>query len=214
MQKTRLVVAQALVNIALPVFAAVYFGVAAPEHRLESLRGAVAAAILPLLFIALMQVVCLAERGQALPTGALASGLGLPFLLVGLVALIEGVTLGWYLFEMGALYTMAILLAFLGLVFLRPFLIGVVRTFTIREAMGYLGIAALQLVFIGPGLFVCWLYLRMLGAQAWPIDGGGLSAWLRLGVLAVVLVPLVVHEYRWMEKASPILAGSRTRQPG
>ncbi len=210
MSAPHLVRVQALLNIALPVFAAFYFHFTVADHGLEDLKGAEFAVILPMLFIAMMQLVCLAEKGQALPAGRLASGIGLPFLIIGLAALADGVTLGWYLFEMGALYTMAIILAFLGLVFVRPFLSGVAASYTPREALGYVGMALLQLVFIVPGLIVCAVYLRLLAAQG-SNDATTADSTTGQILFAIALMQLLVHEYRWMDKASPNLRGSRNR---
>lgn len=197
---------QALVNIALPIFAVIFLVQQAPTYGLGDLRGAAAWAFLLILFIALMQIVSAIELYAELKVRVLLLGLVVPFVYVGALALFRGVSMGWYFFEMGAIYTMAITLSFLCLVFLRPFWTGVFLTYKLKEAMGYLCAALAQLLFIGPGILMGWLYVRLMLADAGSDEALG---WVRLGIFAVALVQLAQHEYVWMRKGAPLLKGSR-----
>lgn len=205
-RKRRLMLLQALVNIGMPIFAVVYFLYQAPHYGLEHLQPRAASAFLLIIFIALMQIVSFTELHDELEPRGLSIALVAPFLYVGVLALFRAVTLGWYFFEMGAIYTMAITLAFLFLVFVRPLWTGTAFTFTLIEAMGYLAAALAQLIFIGPGIVVAWLYVSLMLADARLL---GQSVALRFAVFAVALVQLARHEYIWMNKGSPELKGTR-----
>lgn len=199
---------QALINIALPIFAVFYFVNQAPLYGLEDLRGGAAYSLLLIVFIAFMQIVSATELYAELSVRRLLVGLILPFIYIGASALFSGVSPGWYLFEMGALYSMAITLAYLFLVFLRPIVSGTLFSFTAKEVRWYLGAALAQLFFIGPGILLGWLYLQLLLADVFAAEQT-VSAWFRIGVFCVGLVQLAQHEYYWMHKGSPNLKGSR-----
>ncbi len=201
-RKARLMLVQALINIALPIFAVVYFVNQAPAYGLEDLRGGAAYSLLLIVFIAFMQIVSATELYADLNVRRLLMGLTLPFIYMGFSVAFSDVGLGWYLFEMGALYSMAITLAYLFLVFLRPIVSGVLFSFSAKEALGYLGAALAQLFFIGPGLLLGWLYIQLLLANTLADFVLGRDWW-RLAVFVVTLVQLAHHEYYWMHKGSP-----------
>lgn len=197
---------QALINIALPIFAAVFFVNQAPLYGLEDLLGGIAWSFILIIFIAFMQIVSTSELYSVLNERTLLVGLLTPLVYMGVSASFSGVSVGWYLFEMGALYTMAITLAYCFLVFLRPFISGAWFTFSAKEAWWYVAISLPQLIFIGPGLVVGWLYMQLLFAEL--LSDGVLGwEWWRLAVFVIGLIQLAQYEYYWMHKASPNLKG-------
>lgn len=202
--------AQALINIALPVFAVFYFVNQAPLYGLEDLRSGIAWAFILVIFIAFMQIVSASELYAELNVRILLIGLLSPFMYMGVSALLNGLSPAWYLFEMGALYTMAISLAYMFLVFFRPFFGGTWFSFSPKEAWGYVAMALAQLIFIGPGMLVGWLYWQLLLADLLS-DGIVGWDWWRLLVFVIGLIQLAQHEYYWMHKGSPNLKGSRSK---
>lgn len=205
-RKAYLMTVQALVNIALPIFAAAFFVNQAALYDLEHLLGGISWSFILIIFIAFMQIVSASELYTELNLRTLLFGLLTPLGYMGVSAFFNGVSVGWYLFEMGALYTMAITLAFSFLVFLRPLVSGAWFTFNLKEALGYVAISLPQLIFIGPGIVVGWLYIQLLLAEVFS-DGILGWEWWRLAVFVIGLIQLAQYEYYWMHKGSPNLKG-------
>ena len=205
-RKAYLMTLQALTNIALPIFAAAFFVNQAALYDLEHLLGGIAWSFILIIFIAFMQIVSAGELYTELHLRTLLGGLLMPLGYIGVSAFFNGVSVGWYLFEMGALYTMAITLAYSFLVFFRPLVSGAWFTFNPKEAWGYLASSLPQLIFIGPGIVVGWLYIQLLLADV-VFDGVSSWEWWRLVVFSIGLIQLAQYEYYWMHKASPNLKG-------
>jgi hypothetical protein len=190
---------QAVANVAWPLAAYVTLVPYVGGTELEGWARIVGGyAFLPLIFVGLMQIVSLSEvvpSARDLQVGLLA-----PLALFAATLAWRPVDAVRMVFEVGALYLSALMLAFAWIVVVRPFASGLVWGWSWRQRGTYVLMALAQGVFLGPGLAAAalfgWVLLRGMGTDAGP---PGPVAW--VGYLAALGI-LTRHELRWMGRAA------------
>lgn len=193
----------ALLNIALPGYAYLWVLrhaqeiVASGQAGAGLVEGFSAYYILVLIFIFFMQI----ASAPHLPTAprVLARDVGISVLLVGALS-ISGRDPDAFLFEMGALYATALMVAFFLLVWVRPLVEGWPRRWNRRQAGGYLLAAGAQSIFLVPGLAGGWLFTSIVLAT--PLQRGG-TGWIEGAAYVAALALLTRAEIRWMRVESP-----------
>ncbi|MGF1517253.1 MAG: hypothetical protein ACFCVB_05535 [Nodosilinea sp.] len=130
-------------------------------------------------------------------------GIGLlaPVVYLGASTLVQGESFGWFMFQQGALYTLAIMLAYGWIVFVRPLVSGSIWRWGRDFGFNLLASFA-QLFFIGPGLYAGVLFSVILLGHQGTTSFHRWQDYLNLTFFLLTLGQLAHHEYRWMHRAA------------
>ena len=196
---------QAIVNIALPGFAYVYYLKSASlgdyNLRTNFLNSAFQLFPFALIFIFFMQLVRAGSFEKKVSRAVL--NLILPFAYLAVANIFYNKPVSWYLFEMGAVYGSSILLAFFVIVFFTVIIEGSVKEWDARNFGNYALMAIPQLLFLVPGIVGVYFFNKLIIQNT---VGNHQNPYATINVLAYLagLIQITFLNYRWMRKEAAI----------
>jgi len=198
---------QGLINIALPIFAYIYYlkGFSVGDYNLKSnfLNSAFQLFPLAIFFIFFMQIVA-ASAGKFDKTIKQALlDLLLPFAYIAIANIAYAKPVAWFLFEMGALYASSILLAFFLIVFFTVIIERTYKKWDKKNFLLYVLMALPQVVFLLPGIVGIYFFNKLIIQE---IMNGSISLYSIVTVLAYLLslAQASIYNYHWMRKEAAI----------
>lgn len=203
----RLIWIHLAVNFALPIYAVMYLFFQGAERELSDMgQGLTLFFLVVIVLNGFFQLI--SNKYQRQTPRQLLLGLLVPMAYVGLAAVVWKASPSWYLYEMGVLYGLGLMVAYFGIVFIRPFASGAIFRWPWSEIKWYMIASGLQLLLLVPALAASFGLLELIVLeyrfQADAISSGfGLTP--RLIWFAAALIQLAFHEYAWLNRAAPQL---------
>ncbi|HHO55879.1 MAG TPA: hypothetical protein ENK21_05775 [Trueperaceae bacterium] len=198
---------QALLNVVLPSFAYGYylnkFPVGDYNFRTNFLNSAFQLFPIAIIFIFFMQIVARAAGNFDKSLKQALLDLILPFVYIAIANILYAKSIAWYLFEMGAIYSSSIFLAFLVIVFFTLILERIYKSWQPKSYWGYALMAIPQLIFLLPGIAGVYLFSKLIIQN---IVGDSLDLYSAINIFAYLasLIQITIFNYRWMRKEAAI----------